>query len=422
VSRAIDARRLPSVAAWFAAAPWRILAGGVALALAVAVALFYGLMTPAPVDLGRLVMTLAVACVLSLGLGYLVYQRGWARSSSLMVTLMVAYFWAALVTLAAVWVLQRQMFFSEHDLYLSGILLLFAAIIATTYGLFVAASLSESLRQLTGAADRLAAGDLAARVAVGGRDEVARLGRSFNDMAGQLETTAQRRRELETLRRNLIAWTSHDLRTPLTAIRVRVEALYDGLVSDPADARRYYAAMRADVLALNVLLDDLFELAQLEAGGATLQRAPYALSDLISDCLESFSAVAEQRGIALAGDVAALPTVAIDAGKIARVLANLVDNALRHTPPGRHVTLSAEPVANGVVVSVEDSGPGFDTADLPYVFEQFYRGEQARSRATGGAGLGLAIARGIVEAHGGRIWAENHAGGARVSFLLLTGN
>lgn len=405
---------------WFGRAPWRILAAGALLALVVATGLFYGLMAPSLADLGLLVITLAITSTLTIGLGYVVYRRGWARSSSLMLTLIATYAWAAIVTLLPVWVMQRQMFFSEHDLILSGVLLLFAAIIATTFGLFIAASVTDGLRQMDRAASSLARGDLSARVSVSGRDEVARLSLSFNEMAGRLQQTAERRRELETLRTNLIAWTSHDLRTPLTSIRARVEALHDGLVTDPEGTRHYYGAIRADVIALNSLIDDLFELAQLDAGGPALEVSPSSLADLISDCLESFRARAEQRGIDLSGEVdRAIDPVTMNAGKIGRVLNNLVENALHHTPDGGRVRIRALKDGGLVVVTVEDSGLGFAAADLPFVFEQFYRGEQARSRAKGSAGLGLAIARGIVQAHGGRIWADNCAGGgARVSFHL----
>ena len=414
-----DGAGRPAVVGWFGRAPWRILVVGMALALGVATALFYGLMAPGPGDLALLAATLAVASALAVGLGYLLYRRGWARSSSLMVTLVATYLWAALVTLLPVWLLQRQMFFNEHDLILSGVLLLFAAIVATTYGLFIAAGVAEGLRQTAVVADRLAGGDAAARVPVAGRDEVARLGESFNAMADRLQTAADRQREVETLRRNLIAWASHDLRTPLTAIRVRVEALDDGLVTEPEEARRYVAAMRADVMALNALLDDLFELAQLDAGGPPPERSPHSPADLVADCLRRFLPLAEGRGVALTGDVSPDAMVPAQPGKIERVLGNLVDNALRHTPPGGRITVSARATPEGVVFHVEDSGPGFSPAELAHAFEQFYRGEAARSRAMGGAGLGLAIARGIVEAHGGRIWAENRAeGGGRVSFLL----
>lgn len=404
----------------FGRAPWLILVVGVVIALTVTAVLMWALMAPSLTEVMTLVVTLAVTSVISLGLGYLLYRRGWPRFSSLTLTLVVSYIWAALLTLFNVWIMQRRMFFSDHDLALSGVLLLFAAIIATAYGLFVSASVTDGLRRLAGSADALAAGDLGARVPVRGRDEVARVGQSFNQMAERLQAAADRQQELDTLRRNLIAWTSHDLRTPLTSIRVRTEALADGLVADPAERQRYYQAIRADVMALNTLIDDLFELAQLDAGGLQFDMQPHALSDLISDLLESFRAVAEQRGVKLTGQVAAgVDPATLNGGKISRVLGNLFGNAIRHTPPGGVVQVHAKRTPEGVVVVVEDEGPGFPAADLPHVFEQFYRGELARSRATGGAGLGLAIARGIIEAHGGRIWAENReTGGARVGFLL----
>jgi signal transduction histidine kinase len=305
-------------------------------------------------------------------------------------------------------------------LLLSGVLLLFAVIIATTFGIFVAASVSDGLRQLADSAQQLAEGNLETRVRVSGRDEVARLGEVFNGMASQLQSAADQQAELDRLRRDLIAWTSHDLRTPLTSVRALVEALHDGVVDDPDTIQRYYRTIRADVVALNNLIDDLFELAQLDAGGLVLEMAPASLGDLISDTLERFMPQAQQQNIVLHGEIAAdVDPVQLNAPKISRVLTNLVGNALRYTPAGGHITVTAVRQVDGVSVTVQDSGSGFAPQDLPRIFEQFYRGEAARSRATGGAGLGLSIARGIVMAHNGRIQAENRAeGGAKVHFFL----
>ena len=405
---------------WFTRAPWRILVVGIVLALAVAVLLMKALMQAPANEIVALAATLTVTSLLSMGLGYWLHRRGWTRSPSLMLTLVLTYGWAAVLTLFNVWVMSQQMFVSDHDLILSGVLLLFAAIIATTFGVFVAASLTDGLRHLARSAQNIAAGDLTARAAVLGRDEVAQVGEAFNEMAAQLQQAAAQRAELETLRRDLIAWTSHDLRTPLTSVRAMVEALHDGLVDDPETVQRYYGTIRADVIALNSLIDDLFELAQLDAGGLVLDKSPYAFADLISDALESFRLLAEQQGIDLQAEMGAdVGQVALNAPKIGRVLTNLLSNALRYTLEGGQVRVTAVRTSQGIQVTVQDSGPGFYPEDLPRVFEQFYRGEQARSRATGGAGLGLAIARGIVEAHDGRIWAENAAGGgARVSFIL----
>lgn len=401
-------------------APWLILVTGFVVALAVTGLLFMVLMQPPTAEIWALISTLALTSLLSLALGYLLYRRGWARSTSLLRTLSMTYVWAALLTLFNVGILQQQMFVSQHDLILGGVLLLFAGIIAATFGIFVATSVTDDLRQISSTAQDLAEGDLSARVRVGGRDEVAQVGFAFNEMAGQLQQVEKQREDLDRLRRDLIAWASHDLRTPLTSIRVRVEALNDGLVEDPASQERFYRGILSDIMALDTLIDDLLELAQLEAGGLQLEMTLSSLGELITDCLDRFQPLAEQREIEMSAAVnAAVDPLPLNATKISRVFDNLISNALRYTPLGGQVWVTAERLEDGVQVTVEDNGPGFDAHDLPRLFEQFYRGEWARSRATGGAGLGLAIARGIVAAHGGQIWAENvPGGGARISFIL----
>lgn len=399
---------------------WLLLGAGILTGLILVAIVTTLLMRPPFEELATLIGTLAVTAVISLALGYALYRRGWARSPSLMLTLVLAYVWAAVLTLFNVWVMARQMFLNDHDLTLAGVLLLFAAIIATTFGIFVAASVTDGLRQLAATANSLAAGDLSARADVAGRDEISQVAASFNDMAEQLQSAAKQRQELERLRRDLIAWTSHDLRTPLTSMRVMIEALHDGLVEDDATRQRYYRTIRSEVMALNRLIDDLFELAQLDAGGLKLEMSAVSLADLISDTIEAFRPMCEQRNIQLQGQVGPeLDSVTMDASRVGRVLSNLVSNALQHTPSGGQVEVVGDRRQDEVIVTVSDNGPGFKTEDLPRVFERFYRGEQARSRATGGAGLGLTIASGIVEAHGGRIWAENASGsGATVGFAI----
>lgn len=404
----------------FDRASWRILIIGIVFALSISALLMVIWMRAPFAEVTELVYTLASTSLVSLGVSYLVYRRGWARFPSLNLTLVMTYVLAALVTLVNVWVMSQRMFVSEHDLLLSAVLLLFAGMIATTFGIFVASTVTDELRQLAATAQTLADGDLGARVQVKGRDEIARLAQSFNMMAAQLQATERKREELEQMRRNFIAWTSHDLRTPLTSIRAMVEALHDGVVDDPATVRRYYATMRNDVIGLNNLINDLFELSQLDAGGLHIETASHSLRDLISDALESFHALAEQRHIQLGGEVGAdIDPVVMSAPKIGRVVNNLIGNALRYTPAGGQVFVRAVRTETAVQVTVQDNGPGFREKDLPHLFEQFYRGEEARSRQTGGAGLGLAIARGIIMAHNGRIWAENiPTGGALVGFEL----
>jgi signal transduction histidine kinase len=239
-------------------------------------------------------------------------------------------------------------------------------------------------------------------------------------MADQLEAAAQKQRETDQLRRDLIAWTSHDLRTPLTSIRAVVEALADRVIDDPDTIQRYLNSIQSDVASLNRLIDDLFELAQLDAGGLIFGKVPVSLSDLISDVLERMRALADQRRVQLSGRVSpGVDPVTIDPQKIERVLVNLISNAIRHTPEGGQVTIEAQVSDGRVRVSVRDTGEGIAPDDLPHVFERFYRGEKSRSRSTGGAGLGLAIAKGIVEAHGGSIGVTSRAGeGATFTFTL----
>jgi signal transduction histidine kinase len=403
--------------------PWRIFAVGIVAALTLVAVLMVAIMQAPVEEITTLIYWLSISSLGSLLMGYFLYRSGLARSPSLSLTLVLTYAWAAIVILVNVWLMSVRMFFNdEHDLILSGVLLVFAAIIATTFGIFVAASVTDGLRQLARTAQQIAEGNLKARVSISGRDEVAMVGNTFNEMAAQLQQAAQEREELEKMRKDLIAWTSHDLRTPLTSIRAMIEALHDGVVDDPTMVQRYYGTIRSDIIALNNIIDDLFELAQLDAGGLSMDKAHHALADLVSDTLEMFQALADKQGITLQGEVAPnLGLVWMCAPKIGRVLANLVSNALRYTPAGGTVQVTAVRQQDGVVVTVQDDGPGFNQADLARVFEQFYRGEEARSRASGsGAGLGLAIARGIVVAHNGRIWAENAAGGgAIVGFFLL---
>lgn len=401
--------------------PWRLFAIGILAALLVAVGLMRILMQAPLQDITTLIMWLSITSVLSLGIGYLLYRRGLTRSPSISLTLVLTYGWAAVLTLINVWVMSERMFFNkEHDLVLSGVLLLFAAIIATTFGIFVAASMADGLNALSETAVEIADGNLEARVKIRGRDEVAQVGKAFNQMAEQLQTAEQQRAEVEKMRRDLIAWTSHDLRTPLTSIRAMIEALYDGVVDDPETTRRYYQTMRYDIIALNEIIDDLFELAQLDAGGLKMEMAWHGLSDVVSDILESFQALAEQREIHLIGHVSPdVDPVWMNAQKMSRVLSNLISNAMRYTPAGGEVRVTAVREANEIIVRVEDSGTGFNPEDLPRVFEQFYRGEQARSRKTGGAGLGLAISQGIVSAHKGTITADNlPQGGAVITFSI----
>ena len=230
-------------------------------------------------------------------------------------------------------------------------------------------------------------------------------------MAERLEAADQKQRDVERLRSDLVAWVGHDLQTPLSSIRAILEALADGMIEDPKAVQRYLKTAQRDVRSLSLLIDDLFQMAQIDAGGLQLDLAANSMGDLISDTLESFSALALRQGIELQGSAAAdVDPVLMDAPRIGRVLNNLVGNALRHTPEGGGVTVCALRTPQGVTVSVTDTGEGIREEDIAHIFERFYRGEKSRSRATGGAGLGLAIAQGIVRAHGGDLTVESIPG------------
>jgi signal transduction histidine kinase len=312
------------------------------------------------------------------------------------------------------------MFASQHDLLLAIVLLVFAGGIAMILGYFLSSTVTERINQLKGAAQKLAEGELQTRVPVSGRDEVSALAATFNQMAEQLQSADQKQRELETLRRDLIAWVGHDLQTPLTSMRAILEALSDGVVEEPEMVRRYLLTAQRDVMSLSALIDDLFQMSQLDAGGFPLERAKASLSDLVSDTLESFSHLALQHEIKLDGQVAAnVDPVLMDTQAIGRVLNNLISNALRHTPSGGEIKVDARRTASGVEVTISDTGEGIRPQDIPHIFERFYRGEKSRNRGTGGAGLGLAIARGIIQAHGGDIRVESKVGqGTRFTFHI----
>jgi signal transduction histidine kinase len=382
---------------------------GVAITLALALAIFFLLMNPPAQELGLMALFLAITAAVSVAVGYTAYRLGWIHHSPrISWVLLGGYALASLLTFLNVWVTARLMFASEHDLLLATVLLLFAGGIAMSVGYFLSVALTDRIITLSRAAKRVARGQLDARVSVAGNDEMAGLARTFNDMAARLEGAAEQQKELDRLRRNLIAWAGHDLRTPLASIRAIVEALADGMVEEPATVDRYLQTAQREIRSLSLLIDDLFELAQLEAGGLRLELGPNSISDLVSDTIESFSELAARQGVSLEGSAGpGVDPVVMDAQQIGRVLANLLSNALRHTPAGGSVQLEARRVEEGVMVQIRDSGEGISAQDLPHIFERFYRGEKSRSRATGGSGLGLAIAKGIVEAHGGQMGVES---------------
>jgi len=281
-----------------------------------------------------------------------------------------------------------------------------SATVAVVAGIVLAGSIAGSVDRVRDAALQLAAGDLKVRAPESGPAEVADLAGAFNEMAASLE-------QLFDARRELVAWASHDLRTPLANMQAMLEALEDGLM-EPATT---LPALGEQVHVLAALVDDLFELARIDSGALTLELRETALEPMISACLRGVEADARLRGVELAATVSPEARAHCAPDKVERVLFNLVTNALRHTPSDGSVAVSVEQTAKEVCVTVEDTGEGLGADARERMFDRFWRADPARSAR--GAGLGLAIARGVVEAHGGRIWAEDRpGGGARVSFTL----
>jgi signal transduction histidine kinase len=279
-----------------------------------------------------------------------------------------------------------------------------SALAAVVAGLLLAWPLVARLEALERTARRLAGGELSARADQGGPREIAAVAATTNDMAASLERLFDARREL-------VAWASHDLRTPIAAMQAMLEAVEDGL-AEPAD---YFPALQEQVRTLAMLVDDLFELARIDAGALTLELRSAPLRTLVDSCLRALGPEADARGINLVARGEASALCAPE--KVERVLYNLVTNSLRHTPSDGSVAVVVQNGSGEVMVSVEDTGEGLPAETRTRMFERFWRRDASRPR--GGAGLGLAIARGLVEAQGGRIWAEDRAGGgARVSFTL----
>jgi signal transduction histidine kinase len=293
----------------------------------------------------------------------------------------------------------------------AGVLLVSAAAAATSLvgAILLTRNIAFHLERVRDASQGLASGDLGARAPEGGPAEVAELATSFNAMAGHLE-------EMFDARRELVAWASHDLRAPITSLQAMLEAMADGVV----EPQHYFETLHGQVRLLSTLVDDLFEMACIDSGAITLAVGPADLGRLVERFLQNYELEARAQGVrvrTIVRDGQAWALCSPD--KVERVLTNLVTNALRHTPAGGLVTASVTSGAGAVFVSLEDSGAGVAEEERERIFEPFWRGDPARMPSVGGAGLGLAIARGLIDAQKGRIWAETPTrGGTRICFAL----
>jgi signal transduction histidine kinase len=285
-----------------------------------------------------------------------------------------------------------------------------ATLIALILGLFLARTLARPLRELTAASQAMAQGDLEQRVAVRSRDELGQLAATFNRMSAELARANQ-------ARRRMTADIAHELRTPLTVIKGYAEALWGG---DLPPTAATFETVYQEAEHLNHLVEDLRMLSLVDAGKLSLHRQAVPPRDLLERALAAYLHQAQRLGITLNVDAAAdLPPVYVDPERLAQVLGNLIGNALRYTPEGGRITLAAERRADVIRITVRDTGAGIDPADLPHIFDRFYRGDDARGTNEGESGLGLAIAKSLVEAHCGTITVSSALGEGSTFVIAL---
>ncbi len=397
--------------------------GGVVLAFVLAMMIIIPTTNPPLAEIQQFAAIMFSTGVATVGVAYVLYQRHvLQRYLSLRWSLTVIILLTVVSIFINVWVAARLMFFDEHYLILATAFLLFAGVIATVSVLFVATALRERIQELVEGIMQLAKGNWKTRLNLVGNDELAHLGSMVNHLATALENLDSEKQRLEQARRDLIAWVSHDLRTPLAAMRAMNEAMMDGVVTDPETISRYQHNIQSEIHHLSHLIDDLFELTRLDTGQVPLKLQETPLRDLVSDTLSSLNARAASHQIQLTAHLdPSINTLVVAPDKLQRILTNLLDNALEHTPDGGYITLTIQGQAREVEIGVHNTGSYIPSAELPLVFQSFYRGEQSRAQEHGkrGTGLGLAIVRGFVEAHGGTIRVHSHPDqGTTFSFSL----
>ena len=350
-------------------------------------------------------------------LGVFVTHRLRRRSIALLASIACITAVAA-VALGAL-VASRAMFISQHDLSALAVVLVASGTIGVALALVLGRRISDARHSLSAATRRIGEGDFSPAVKPPAPAEFAALADELDQMSERLQEAQLRERALEASRRELVAWVSHDLRTPLAGIRAMAEALEDGVVNDEGTVARYHVAIRTEVDRLSGLVDDLFELSRVTAGSLILELERVSLGDLVSDALSSASSLASAKGVRLEGQLTGTsPELELSARDMGRVLRNLLENAIRHTPSEGLVHVEAGADRSHAYVRVADQCGGIPEADVERVFDAAFRGQVARTPSDGRGGLGLAIARGIVEAHHGDISVHNDNGGCAFTVRL----
>ena len=320
--------------------------------------------------------------------------------------------------LIAVVVAAKLMFVSDEDAVLVSLIVAFTGLVAVVAAQVLAGGVLRDVEHVRDGLTAVGEGRRDVEITTSGRDELAQLATAANDMIARLDEEERARDAAEGARRALVAAASHDLRTPITSLRLLADAVSDDLVDGETRAE-YLRRMTTHIGALSALIDDLFELSRIEAGDIHWSMEQVRLDGLVEETVGAMRAQGEARGVHVIADVDG-PLVAARANpeKLQRVLFNLIQNAIRHTPADGSVTVRGRTADGLVELEVADTGAGIADADRGQVFDTLFRGGEQAARGEDGAGLGLAIARAIVEAHGGRIWLADRAEGTCVRFSL----
>ncbi len=335
------------------------------------------------------------------------------RQFALVVAIVVAPVLVALIVVGALMVV------SQHGALLLAVIVAVAGLVAIVAARLVAGDILRDVQAIRDGLMAVGRGHREVQIETSAYDELAELAAAANVMIDQLRDEESRRDQSDAARRDLIAAVSHDLRTPITSIRLLADAIGDDIVEDPETRRLYLRRMGTHIDALGVLIDDLFELSRLEAGDISWSIEQVPLQELVGETVEAMRLQAEAKGVAVVADVPeTLRPAQANPEKLQRVLFNLIQNAIRHTPADGSVVVRAQPGPAGIELEIADTGDGIRPEEREHVFTAFYRGGTDAARTNPGAGLGLAVSRAIVEAHGGRMWLADAAVGTRVRFSL----
>ncbi len=345
----------------------------------------------------------------------------WLRSNrhrSLRMQLIVIGLATVLTSIAGISVATKQMFISPHDSAVLTVVLAVSGLTALIASWYLGRAFTRSVTTVCRQAVGLLRPQPSNPTQPLSTKELRLISTELQSVSNELVASRQRERALDSARRELVAWVSHDLRSPIASVRAMAEALEDGIVDDAASVSRYHRAIRQESERLGTLVDDLFELSRISAGVVDPTQSFVPLAELVLDVLGAAEPAAAAKGVVVVAPMPDLPDVLVPASDLRRVLHNLLDNAVRHTHTGGTVLLDCSLAGDTVELSVTDQCGGIPAADLARVFDVAFRGDIARTRDRGGGGLGLAIARGLVEAHAGTIVVANGAEGCRFVLRL----